>query len=36
MDAVAMPFVQGRLQTAFDENSEPLSVVVKTDINQIE
>jgi hypothetical protein len=31
MDAVAMPFVQGRLQTAFDKNSEPPSVVVKTE-----
>ncbi|MFC1976160.1 hypothetical protein ACFLXQ_07160 [Chloroflexota bacterium] len=31
MDAVAMPFVQGRLRTAFDKNSEPLSVVVKTE-----
>jgi len=31
MDAVAMPFVQGRLRTAFDKNSDPLSVVVKTE-----
>ncbi len=30
MDAVATPFVQGRLRTTFDKNSEPLSVVVKT------
>ena len=26
----ATPFVQGRLRTAFDKNSDPLSVVVKT------
>ncbi len=31
MDAVAMPFVQGRLRTIFDKNSEPISVVVKTE-----
>jgi hypothetical protein len=31
MDVVAMPFVQGRLRTAFDKNSQPLSVVVKTE-----
>ncbi len=31
MDAVAMPFVQGHLRTAFNKNSDPLSVVVKTE-----
>jgi hypothetical protein len=28
---VATPFVQGRLRTAFDKNSKPLSVVIKTE-----
>ena len=30
MDAVATPFVQGRLRTAFDKKCDPLSVVVET------
>jgi hypothetical protein len=31
MDAVAMPFVQGRLRTVFAKNSKSLSVMVKTE-----
>ena len=28
---MATPFVQGRLRTAIDKNSEPLSIMVKTE-----
>ena len=31
MDAVAMPFVQGRLRTVIDQNSDSPSVVVETE-----